>query len=165
MTAGIEIEIRKIRGPGGNVLVKATEEGHIVSIVPFHHAPGPRITIHAAKPEVLAGVWELPPETKERTSSVKLVAIQLECPAKNLESVYSPKRWARLKAVVQKAGLGFFEIEGIAIVGNRNIATREDLMKILCEHSVIFGATLVPWIIRQRSHGNGFIALEFVGKT
>jgi hypothetical protein len=66
--------------------------------------------------------------------------------------------------MVDKAGVGFFEIEGVAIVGDRNIASTQQRMKILCKKPVTLEVLFKTWVIRQSPHGDNFFISPTISK-
>lgn len=149
MTAGIEIEIGEVRGPWANVLIEGRKKGHVMSIIPAHLGPGFSVSVHTSKPEMFAGMWELPANTKESASGVKLIAIKLEMLSEDFEGIdLFVRRWG-FKLMVDKPRVGFFDIEGVAIVSDRNITRGDQLMEILYEQPVILEAILVSRVVRQ----------------
>lgn len=158
IAADVEIVIGKIRGPAFDMIIKPVKEGHIVSVIFPHQVESRPIPSHARKPKMLSGVWQLTTQPQHSTSNIKLIAVQSEVLPQDFKSVDSSEWRCWVKAVIQKTGAGFFEIECVAVVGDDNIRTREDLMKVLTQSPVVFGACLVPWIIEQCSRGNSLVA-------
>ena len=165
MTTRINIEVRKVGGPWRNVLIQVRKQGHIVSIIAPHFGPGFSITAHTSEPEMFPGVWELPSNPQESTSGVKLIAVQLEVLSQYLQSVNGTKRRRRFQLMVDKPGVGFFEIEGIAVVRNSDVAAGEELMKLLHEEPVVLEIMLVPGIMRKSADRYALITPPAVGET
>ncbi len=56
--------------------------------------------------------------------------------------------------MIEKSSVGFFEIEIVAVVGNRYITRAKEFVKLLDEHLVVLDVLLVTGIIWQRSDDN-----------
>lgn len=164
MSARIKIDVRQIRGPFGDVVIKPTQQGHIVGVISFQGLKRRRVTGHAAKPQVLAGIWQLPTQPQDAASGIQLIASQIEVLSEDLKSVHRFDWRCRLETVIEKAGAGFFKVEGVAIVRDRYITSREELVKLLCQHPVVLRVFLVPWIVGKRTNRDLAIIQPFVGE-
>ena len=165
MTTRIEIQVRKIRGPWLDVVIKRVQEHHVVGVIAAHLLPRSGIAPHAPEPEVLPGVCYLAPYAKEATGGVKLVAIQAELLPKDLKGVHGAiRRWG-FKLVVNKSGVGFFEIEGVAIVRDGDIATAQELMKILNQESVVRQVLFISRVFWEGFDSDFTVALPTVGEA
>ena len=143
MTARIEIQIGKVRSIGLNIIKERVKKHYVMGIITAHKSPGVSIALHATEPEVLPGVWKLSPYAEETARGIKLIGIQAELLPQDLEGVDGAVgRW-RFKLMVNKSGVGFFEVEAIAIVSDGYIATAEELMKILDQELVVREILLV----------------------
>ncbi len=165
MAARIEVQVGKIRGPWLDVVVERVHKYYIMGIIAAHLRPCLRVTPHTAKPEVLPGVWKLTPYAKEATSGVKLVGIQAELFPKNLQSVDGTIRRWRLKLVVNKSGVGFFEVESVAIVRDGYIATTEELVEFLNEEPVLIATLFISGVVRESSDMNLVFPLPLVSEA
>ncbi len=165
MAAGIQIEIRKVGRPAPNVLKQRAEQGHVVSIVPPHQCPSLDLASHTAEPEVFPGVWELTPDAKEPAGGVKLVAIQAELLPENLQRVDgSIRRWW-LEVMIEKAGVGFFEVECVAIVCDGYVTGAKQLMELFNESSILVeGLSTVTRVIRQSPYYDFLVAGPLVSE-
>ncbi len=152
MAAGIEVQVGKIRGPWLNVVIERVRKHYVMGVITAHHVPGFEIPTHTPKPEMLAGVWKLPSYTQESAGGIKLVGIQAELFPEDFKRVDGAVRRWRLKLVINKSGVGFFEVEGIAIVSNGYITGTKELMEFFYEHPVVIEIFFVPSIIREGSH-------------
>ena len=165
MAAGIEIQVRKIRGPWLDMVVERLKKNYVMGIIAAHQVPGLGIASHTAEPEVSPGVWKLTPYAKEAAGGVKLVAIQAELLPKDLKGVHGAiRRWG-FKLVVNKSGVGFFEIEGVAIVRDGDIATAQELMKILNQESVVRQVLFISRVFWERLDSDLTVALPAVGEA
>jgi len=165
VAAGIQIEIRYIRGPWLNVVVKGRQEGNVVSIVTTHHGPRFAVATHASEPKVLSGVWELPSKTEKPARGVKLVAVKLKVSPQDFESIDGLEgRW-RFKLVIDKAGVGLFEVEGIAVVSDGNITRAENLVQLFYQEPVVLQVLLIPLIIGKGSDRYGALVRPAVGEA
>lgn len=164
MAAGIKIEIRKVRGPWADIVVEPREEGNIVRIIPTHFTPRLSVATHAPKPKMLAGMWELPPYTKEAASRIELIAIQPKMLSQNLQGINSSNGGRGFKAVIYKTRIGFFEIKGVAIMGNGNIARTEEIVEFFDQGAVIREAFLIRGIVRESLDGDTSLVRPAVGK-
>ncbi len=147
MAARIKIEVRKIRGPWLDIVKELVKQGDVMAVITAHRPPRLGVPPHTPKPEVFPGVWKLTPYAKESAGGVKLIAIQAELLPQNLEGVDGAVgRW-RFKLMVNKSGIGFFEIEAIAVVSNGDIATAEELMEVLDQEPVVGEVLFVTRIV------------------
>ena len=151
MTPRIKIEVGKIDGPWLDVLIERVKQDNVVSIIPTHLGPGLTVPPHTAKPEVLSGMWELTPDAEKSTSGVQLVGVQSELPPQDLESVYFLERWGRLQLVIEKAGIGFFKVEVVAIVGNRYVTRSKELVQLLDQNPIVLDVLLVTGVVGERT--------------
>ncbi len=151
MEPRIEIQVGKIRGPWSDVLVERVKKHYVMGIITAHLGPGLLVPSHTTQPEVFSGVWKLTPYAEETARGIKLVGIQAELFPEDFKRVNrSPRRW-RFKLVVDKSGVSFFEIEGIAIVGNGYITRTEELMEFFNQHPVVVGMLFISGVIGQSS--------------
>ena len=165
MAAGIEIQVGKIRGPWPYVFIEGRKKDHVVGVVPLHPGPGLAIPVHASKPEVLPGVWNFPTNAQETARGIKLVAVQSKLFAKDLKGIHRPVRRWRFQLVVDKASVGFFKVEGVAIVRHSNITSREQFMQLFNEHPVILDISLIPLEVWKSPDCNLLITRPLVGKA
>ncbi len=165
MTVGIEIQIGKIRGPWLNMVVERIKKHYVMGIITAHDFPGLLITTHASEPKMLSGVFKLTPYAKEAAGGVKLIGIQAELFPKDFKRVYGAVRRWRFKLVVDKSGVGFFEIEGIAIVSDGYITTTQELMKFFDERPVVVEDLLIAGEIRERHNRDLTLTLPTVGEA
>ena len=154
MDSSIDIQIGEVWGPWSNVLIEGRKKDHVVGVVPLHPGPGLAIPVHASKPEVLPGVWNFPTNAQETARGIKLVAVQSKLFAKDLKGIHRPVRRWRFQLVVDKASVGFFKVEGVAIVRNRNITRAKDLMEVLYKEPVILQVLLVARVVWESPDGN-----------
>ena len=165
MATRIKIQVRKIRGPWLNIVKQRVEQDDVMAIITAHRRPRFRVASHTPQPEMFPGVWKLTPYAKETTGGIKLIGIQAELLPQDLEGVDGAVgRW-RFKLMVNKSGVGFFEVEGIAIVSDGYIAVTEELMKFFDEHPVMIEVLLVAGEIGQRSDNHLTIASPTVGEA
>ena len=153
MPARVEIQIRKIGGPGFYILVKSTKQGDVVRVVPTHLRPALSIPPHTTEPEMLTRVWEFPPEAQKATGRIKLIRIELEVFPEDLESIDRPKRGRRFKLMIDKPGVGLLDVEGIAVMRDDNIRTAQELVKLFNEEVVVLEMFFIAWKIWQRADG------------
>ncbi len=165
MATRIEIHVGNIRGPWPDVFVERVKKHYIMGVITAHFGPGCRIPPHTAKPEVLPGVFKLTPYAKKSTGGVKLVGIQAELFPQDFKRVNGAVRRWRFKLVIDKSGVGFFEVEGIAIVSDGYIAVTEELMKFFDEHPVMIEVLLVAGEIGQRPDGHLAVSCPTVGEA
>lgn len=154
MSAGIKVEIGKISGPWEDIVIESAEEADIVRIIARHLSPSAKIAVHAAKPKMLPGVWKLTTDTQEGTGIIKLVAIKLKMPAEKFKGVYGAEWRGRFQLVVEKPGVGFFQIKGVAIVCDDDIAFAKENVEVLCKSSIVLEAIAIALIIRERPDGD-----------
>ncbi len=147
MTPRIKIEVRKIRGPWLDIVEQRIEQDDVMAVITAHRSPRLGIASHASEPEVLPGVWKLTPDVKESTGGVKLIGIQAELFTKDLQGIDGAIRWWRFKFMVDKPGVGFFEIEAVAIVSDGDIATAQQLMEILNQEFVVREVLLITRVV------------------
>lgn len=164
MAASIKIDVWQVSGPFGDVVIEPLEEGYVVGIIPFHRLKRCSRTTQTPKPQVLPGVWQLPPKTKNATGGVKFIACKIEMLTKYLERIDLAEWRCGLEAVVEKPGSGFFKVEAIAVVRNRNITGAQKLVQFLAQHPVIFRIGLIPWEIGKGMHRDPAVSLPLVGK-
>lgn len=165
MPARIEIQIRKIRGPGFDILVERTKEGDIVRVVPPHFVPAFPISPHTAKPKMLTCMWEFPADTQKGTRVIKLVGIELEVFAQYLEGIDRPK-WSRwFKLMVDKSGIGLLEVEGVAIMRDGNVAGANELVKLFDEELIVLEAFFVSREIWKRADDYLAFASPAIGEA
>ena len=164
MAAGIEIEIGKVRGPWPDVVIERVKKHYVMGIITAHSGPGLAVAPHAAEPEMLPGVWKLSPYAQKTAGGVKLIGVQAELFSKDFKRVDGAVRRWRFKLVINESSVGFFEVEGIAIVGDGYVTRTEELMKFFDEFPIILEVVLVSRIIRKGP--NGYFAFSFpaVGK-
>ena len=165
MAARIEIQVGKIWGPWSNIFIEGRKQGHVVGIIPAHFGPGLAVTAHTPKPKMLAGMWDLPTNAQETASGIKLIAVQSKLFAKDLKGIHRPVRRWRFQLVVDKASVGFFKIEGVAIVRHSNITSREQFMQLFNEHPVILDISLIPFEVWKSPDCNLLITRPLVGKA
>ncbi len=159
MAAVIEIKVRKIRGPWQDVVKQLVKKNYVMGIITAHPFPGLGITSHTAKPEVLPGVWKLTPYAKESAGGVKLVGIQAELFPQDFKRVNgSVRRW-RLKLVINKTSVGFFEVEAVAIVRDGYVTRTEEIMEFLNELPIVLEVIPIPFEVREGS--DCYFALSF----
>src|SRR6266516_3455299 len=65
ISPGEDVECWVPRCPGTQFQIHAFEEGNVLCVVPAHHGPGFFVPPHAAKPQMLAGMWKLAPNARE----------------------------------------------------------------------------------------------------
>ncbi len=147
MTPRIKIEVRKIRGPWLDIVKQRIEQDDVMAVITAHRRPRLGIAPHTAEPEVLPGVWKLTPYTQKTTGGVELIGIQAELLPQDLQGVDGTIRRGRFKFMVNKPGIGFFEVEAIAIVSNGYITTAEELMEVLDKEFVVRKILLVTRVI------------------
>ena len=163
--ASIEIQIGEIRGPWPDVTVKRIKKHYVMGIITAHLGPGVPISSHAAEPQVLPGVWKLSPYAQESASGVKLIGIQAELFPQDFKRVDgSIRRW-RFKLVINKAGVGFFEVEGVAIVSNSDITRTEELMKFFDELPIILEVSSVSGEVGESPDNCLVLTLPSVGEA
>ena len=165
MAASIEIEVREIRGPCPYVFIQLHEQVHVMRVVPAHYLPRPFVPPHTAEPEMLSSMGELASDTQVAASGIQLVRIQAELFAEYFEGVdCTVRRWG-LELVVYKPGVGFLEIEGVAVMCDGNVTRAEQLVQLFYKHPVLVKGFFVSWKIRQGSHGDLTIASPTVGEA
>ncbi len=98
---------------------------------------------------MLSRVWEFPPDPEKAAGGIQLIRVELEVFPKNLEGVDSAKRGRRFKLMVDKAGVGFFEIKGIAVMSDGNITRAKELVQLFDQEPVVLEVLLVPLKIGQ----------------
>jgi len=164
VAARIQIEIREVRGPWLDVFEQPREEGDVMGVVSLHSGPRLAVPAHAAKPEMFTSVWEFPSEPEEGAGRVKLVRIELEMFPKNFEGINRAKRGRWFKLVVDKSGIGFFEVEGVAVVSDGNVASAEELMQLFDQWPVILEILLVPFKVGEGPDRGHFLVCPTIGK-
>ena len=164
MAARIEIEVREINGPWFNVLIQVKEEIHVVRVVPPHDLPRFFVPTHTPEPEMFPGMWELTPDTKISAGRIKLIAIKLKVFSQNFEGVNRSVGWWRLKLVIDKAGVGLFEVEGITIMSNGDITLTEKFVEVLNERAIVLEALLIPGIVREGANSYRPLVRPAIGK-
>ncbi len=157
MAAGIEIQVGKIRGPWLDIVVERIKKHYVMGIITAHGSPGFPVTTHTAKPEVLPGVWKLTPYSEKTAGGIQLIGIQAELFPQDFKRINGLVRRWRFKLVVYKAGVGFFEIEGVAVVSDNYITRTEEVMQLFYERPVVVEPFLIPWIIGERPNYNRII--------
>ena len=163
--AGIEIQVGQIRSIGLDVVVERVKKHYVMGIITAHLGPGLTIPPHTPEPQVLPGVWKLSPYAKESASGVKLIGIQAELFPQDFKRVDgSIRRW-RFKLVINKASVGFFEVEGVAIVSNGYITRTEELMKFFDELPIVLEIGLVPGEVRESSDNCLVLTLPAIGEA
>ncbi len=165
MAAGIEIEVREIRGPWLNIVVQGIKKHYVMGIITAHDGPGLTITPHTTEPEVFAGMWKLSPYAQESTGGVKLVGVQAELFPQDFKRINGAVRRWRFKVVVDKPSVGFFKVEGIAIVSDGYIAGTKELMEFFDKEPVIVEALLVERIVRKSADGHLFAITPTIGEA
>lgn len=164
MAARIQIEVREIRGPWLDIVIERREENNVVRVVFSHKGPGGVVSAHTTEPEVFTGMWEFAAYAEETAGDIKFIGIELEVLAENLKGVHRTKRGRRFKLMIQHPSRGFFEVEGIAIMSDGDIAGTKDFMKVFYQSPVIFQILLIPWVIREGFDGDSVLVRPSVGK-
>ncbi len=166
MAAGIEIQVGKIRGPWLDIVVERVKKHYVMGVITAHNFPRLDVTPHTAKPEVFPGVWQLAPYAKKSASGVKLVGVQAELFPQDFKRVNGAVRRWRCKLMIDKSGVGFFEIELIAIVRNRDITGTKELMKFFDQNPVILEGLFVgSWEVREGPYGDLVIVRPTIGEA
>jgi len=167
MTSGasVEIQIGKIRGPWLDVVIERIKKHYIMGIITAHLGPGLTIPPHATEPQVLPGVWKLSPYAQESASGVKLIGIQAELFPQDFKRVDgSVRRW-RFKLVINESRVGFFEVEGVAIVSNSDITRTEELMKFFDELPIILEISSVSGEVGESPDNCLVLTLPAIGEA
>ncbi len=165
MAAGIEVQVRKIRSIGPDIIKKFIKQHYVMGIITAHSLPGFGITPHAPEPEVLPGVWKLSPYSQESAGGIKLIGIQAELFPQDFKRVYGAERRWGLKLVVQKAGVGFFEIEGIAVVSDGYVTRTEELMEFFNKSPIVIEILFVAGEVGQRLNNDLALVRPAVGEA
>ena len=165
MTPRIEIKVGKIRGPWLNMVVERVKKNYVMGVITAHRRPGLLVTSHAPKPEVLTGVWHLTPYAEEAAGGVKLIGIQAELFPQDFKRVHGAVRRWRFKLVVDKSGVGFFEIKGVAIMRDGYVATTQELMKILDQEAVVRQVLFISRVFWERFDSDLAISGPSVGEA
>ncbi len=154
MIARIQIKVGEVRGPWLDIVKERIGKHYVVGVITAHRFPGLPVAPHATKPEMLPGVFEFTPYSQESAGGVKLIAVQSKLFAKDLKRIYrSVRRW-RFQLVIDKAGVGFFEIKGVAIMRDSNITCREQFMQFFNERPIILDILSEGREVRQSADGN-----------
>ncbi len=157
MAARVKIEVREIRGPWLDVIIKRAKKHYVMGIISAHQGPGLSIPPHTAEPEVFPGVWKLTPYSQESAGGVKLIGIQAELFSEDFKRINGAVRRWRFKLVVNKSGVGFFKVEGVAVVSHSYVTRTEELMQFLDEHPIVVDVRLIPFIVGQGSNSDLFV--------
>ncbi len=165
MTARIKIEVWEVRGPWPDVVVERSEKGDVVGVIPPHLGPGFTVPSHTAEPEVLSGVWKLPSYAKKSTGVIELIRIQLKMLPEDFESVDGFKRRRWFELVIYEPGVGLFEVKGVAVMRNGNVALAEELMKVLYKQPVVLKALLIARVIRESFDSDPALVRPPIGET
>ncbi len=165
MPAGIEIQVRKIRGVWHDVVIERIKKHYVMGIITAHQGPGLHVAPHTAKPEVLAGVFKFTPYAKESAGGVKLIGVQAELFPQDFKRVNGAVRRWRFKLVVEKSGVGFFKVEGVAIVSDNYITTTKDLMEFFDKSPVIIEGLFVSRVVRQSADCHLFAITPTIGEA
>ncbi len=165
MAAGIEVQIGKVRGPWLDIVVELVRKHYVMGIITAHQGPGLLVPPHAPEPEMLPGVWKLSSYSQEAAGSVKLIGIQAELFPEDFKRIHGAVRRWRFKLVVNKPSVGFFEVEGIAVVSDGYVTRTEELVKFLDKEAIILDISLVPPIVGERSDGDLLVPRILVRKT
>ena len=165
MTPRIEIQVRKIRGPWSDIVVERVKKHYVMGIITAHLSPRLPVTTHTAEPEVLPGVWQLTPYAEEAARGVKLIGIQAELFPQDFKRVHGAVRRWRFKLMVDKSGVGFFEIEGVAIMRDGDVATTQELMKILDQEAVVRQVLFISRVFWERFDGDLAVPSPSIGEA
>ncbi len=164
MAAGIEIEIRKVRGPWKDVIIQPAEQADVVRVVAAHFTPRPGVSAHTPKPKVLPGMWELASYTEYAASGVQLIAGHFKVFAKKFKGVDGTERRGRFELVIEKPGVGLFEIKGVTIVRDDNITLTKEFMKILYKEPIVLEMLFISGIVGEGSYGDITIPYPPIGE-
>ncbi len=155
MSASVEIEVGEIGGVWQNIVIESKQEPNVVRIIEHEFTPRLSLASHTLKPKVLSGVWELATYPEQGASKIQLVATKFEVFSEDFEGVDGPEIWGRFHLVVEKPSIGFFQVEGIAIVRDANVALAEQRVKVLCELSVVLEAMFISRVVWKSLYCDG----------
>ncbi len=165
MTAGIEVQVRKIRSIGPDIIKELIKKHYVMGIITAHRLPRLEVSPHAPEPEVLPGVFKLTPYAEESAGHIKLIGIQAELFPQDFKRVDSTVRRWGLKLVVQKAGVGFFEIEGVAVVSDGYVTRTEELMEFFNKSPIVIEILFVAGEVGQCFNNDPLLVRPTIGEA
>ncbi len=164
MSACVEIEVGEISGVWQKIVIESKQEPNIVRVIEHEFTPRLSLAPHAPKPQVLPGVWELASDPEQGAGKIQLVATKFEVFSEDFEGIDGPETWGRFQLVVEKPSVGFFKIEGVAVVGYTDVALAEQSVKVLCELSIILEAMFIARVVRQSLYCDGAFIHPTIGE-
>jgi hypothetical protein len=73
--------------PRPELEINPLQQQHVTRVVSLHDTPGVRVPGHAAEPQMLSCMRELPTDPERSTQVVQSVAVELEIPPGDLEGI------------------------------------------------------------------------------